>query len=90
MRQARATLTRYLELKKLGPTLEGALADFHTRFEDMTLTRYAEHQERTKLEADNSALIRLARTCQLDYILLLIYSIYSEVSQVFTCYEYLV
>lgn len=44
----------------MGPTLEGALADFHTRFEELTITCYAEHQERTKLEADNNALIRLA------------------------------
>ena len=40
--------------------MQSALTDFNTRFEEMTLTRHAEHQERTKLEADNTALIRLA------------------------------
>lgn len=80
-------MTRYLELKKLGPTLEGALADIHTRFQDMRLAYYEEHQERTKLEADNSAMIRLAPNhtdVKLDYVLVLIYSIYREVSQVST------
>ena len=77
------TLTRYLDLKKRGPTLEVALADFHTRFEEMRLSFYAEHQERSKLQEDNNALIRLAPVSILGYILVLIYSIYSEVSRVF-------
>ena len=48
-------MTRYLELKKLRPTLEDALANIHAQFE-----------ERIKLEADNNALIRLAQMPILD------------------------
>lgn len=55
LRQARATLTKYIELKKSGPTLEDALADIHTRYRDMTLAYDA---EQSKLKGDNVALIR--------------------------------
>lgn len=50
------TLTRYLELKKSGSTLESALAEIHTRYRDMSLAYDVQH---TKLKGDNTALLRL-------------------------------
>ena len=67
--------------------MQSALTDFNTRFEEMTLTRHAEHQERTKLEADNTALIRLALLLNWIICSYWFYSIYSEVSHVSTNYQ---
>ena len=66
-------MTRYIELKKSGPTLQGALADIQARYKDMTLAH-------AKLEGDKGALIRLAPpNIELNYITVLTYYIEQSV-----------